>query len=146
DFPAATEGAIDGDQVEGNVALDDRQVIFLLQSGIFQGVQSVHVRPDLAELFLADLRGPDGRLDASLQTLGLFARTQEAAKGGLGLLGGCQDLVLISRDQVVRSGLLEMDVVGNAAVVQDVPLEVRRDVSKKAARFEQLGEIRSVVA
>ena len=53
--------------------------------------------------------------------LGLFLGPQEAPKRGLDFLGRRQDRVLVGRDQFLGPGILEVDVIHEAAVVEDVP-------------------------
>src|SRR5260370_26359814 len=69
---ASTEGSIDVDQVEGDVALCDRQLFLLLHLRGFQIKDSIEVHNAKAVLLDAELRGRHGRLCALGKIVGLF--------------------------------------------------------------------------
>ena len=140
-LPASAKCSIDTDQVEGNVTRSDRKLVLLLDLRGFQIENSVEVDGAGAVLPHPKLSGCRGRLDAAFKVLGLFPRSDEAAERSLDFPAGCQDRVLVGRNQLLRLRFLKPHVVLNPAVIQDVPVETGKDSANEASSVEQLGKV-----
>src|SRR5437762_402232 len=93
-LPPSSEGSINVDQVESDVARGDRQSILLLHLRGFEIEDPVEIDDAGAVLLHPKLGRRPGRHDAAGKVLGLLPRSQEAAERNLDFSAGRQDRVL----------------------------------------------------